>query len=235
MVASTSRKKAISFTLLSIMLPLGVLVSLRIGGVVPEPPKQETITMETVEFELERPSSDVSTFKNYFSEGKINVFSDDAMSLGVILYGYMENSSFSWHDGLDSLEFAAYVNLTNTTAHRYYPPEVVVKLQPTDAHSEVWVSQSSLVWGRVGGRVVNVSAAVTRWLGTNATEACVRATANSSSSRLEFSASWVFEDENDEDHALKITFEVAHLQGRIYSRAVIPVMLKMVRRLNQKL
>ena len=76
-----------SLALLSIIVPVSLLATFRLTGVLPEPPKPETITVETVSWNMSRPS-DFTTV----DERVENVYADDValVRLGIFIGGYYE-------------------------------------------------------------------------------------------------------------------------------------------------
>lgn len=70
-----SQRKWIFVGLLAIIVPVGLLVSFRLTGVLNEPSPVETVTVETVRFRMERPTYTIGTdqqIQNYLEDGEIS-------------------------------------------------------------------------------------------------------------------------------------------------------------------
>jgi hypothetical protein len=91
MVAFAQKKKMASLTLLSIMLPISLLATFRLTGVIQEPPTPQIITVETVSWNMSRPS-------NYIILDVLgrNHYSDDIVSVNfsINIVTYHENEEF---------------------------------------------------------------------------------------------------------------------------------------------
>lgn len=207
-------------TMLSIMIPISLLVTFRLIGVIPEPPRKETITLEPVNWKAERPSS----YTEFFQKDKVNVLSDDMMSIVVIVAGYEKNS----YGDVDVLNLLTYVNVTGMGT-KMWASEVVVRFQPTDGTSKLRVDFNYYALSAVNMTVVDQ-----KQTATNETEAYVKAKATEIQGSLRLLAYWLFYDENIEDHGLKITFEVTYLKERVYRRVVAPAILEVGRETEPK-
>lgn len=213
MVALTRKKRVVSLTLLSIMLPISLLATFRLTGVLPEPPTPETITMETINWKMERPSKDVRSF-----DGIKNVYNDNLISISLIFLEYRDN--YDWND-LDFLTLMVSFKGSISTAE--------ARFQPTDVDSILDVDEEVLQNPpRYPDAVVNMTLTGIRAVGTNVTEAYVTAKATGSSSTLTIVAHWVFYDviENNKDHILKMTFEATYLNGSAYRKIIAPAILE---------
>jgi hypothetical protein len=215
MIALTQKKRALSLTLLSIMLPISLLATFRITGIIPEPPTPITITLETVNWKIERPSSDVR-----FNKDVRNVYLDNNVSVSVIFTEYLDN--YDWN-GLDFLTLMVHFKGSFSS--------VLAKFQPIDTESALDIDEEILQNPpRHPKAVVNMTLLGIKGVGTVDTEAYVKAKANGSPSSLTILALWVFYDviENNKDHTLKMTFEVTYFNGTAYRKIIAPATLEVL-------
>jgi hypothetical protein len=208
-----------SMMLLSILVPISLLATFRLVGVIPEPYLEpqvsETTTLETTQWEMERPSGLVSLHGNARS-----LYEDNFVSISVDFFTYVENDD--WYGDY----VIVWAFLTGSVSF------IQAKFQPVDSDSILDVNedvfQNSPAYH---GAVANMTLVGIKGVGTAASEAYVKAKATDSPSRLDILAYWLFYDvtKNDEDHELRMTFETTFFNGTANRRIIAPAILRIVR------
>ena len=210
-------RKIFSLVVLGVVLPLGLLAAFRTAGILGEPPALETITAETVHWQMDRPS------KNgiIFYERAENTYTNDETSvgLGVQIWQYRENIPVWPYNYGDGVELGVYVNATMNPA---FAVSFAVKFYPIDQDASVWVREDFQVKH-------NVTVTHMKGIGTNASEAYILATATDSPSHLRVITHWVFNDQNIRDHQLKVVLEFTYQNTLIFKKVILPILLEMVR------
>ena len=200
------------------LVPVSLLATFRIVGVIPEPELEphvsETITLETMQWQMERPQTLVG-----FDDNARSVYADDFLSISVDVRIYVDNDDWSG----DFLEgWALFSGSISTVVARFQPidPDSII-----DIDEEVFQNPP-----RYPTAVANMTLVDVKGVGTNSTEAYARAKATSSPSSLAVVTYWLFYDviENNKDHKLKMTFEVTYFNGTVYRRILAPVTLEVL-------
>jgi len=216
MVAMTKRRFA-SVTLLSIILPISLLATFRIAGIIPEPPTPQTITVETVYWNISRPSKPARLEQNVQST---YTYTEITVETIVYIDCYEENFDeppFNSHDGI---ALRAGVNVSVPNGHVEF---MVIRFLPNDFNALAFLDTNEYA-------LKASNATITRrvWLGTEASEAYVIAQGSAASASLTTQLRWVFIDENLESHRLKLTFE-AHIFNESTDEVVIlPIFLNVL-------
>mgnify|MGYP001045513598 CR=1 FL=1 len=198
-----------SIAILSVVLPITLLITFRLTGILPEPRETEIITLEPVSWSMERPSFLVDV------DGRIaKNYSDNLASMIVSLYTvkWEENSSAAPWFGRDGLVLQTHVNATVTQG---YVNSITVSYYPMDANTTFYVSKNE--WELI---LYNATVAKIRTSGIYGTDAYVVAQASNSSCYLGMQTYWVFNDENVANHQLEVTFEIVYFNGTMYRKIV---------------
>jgi hypothetical protein len=221
--------KRVSLALLSIIIPVSLLAAFRVTGVLPEPPKRETITAEPVSWQMDRPILDPSrslaideAIRNGYSNN------DTTMSIDVRLYHYLEDWGeipFGKHD--DGITFK--VNITATVAEGLNA-SFTVKFHTVDSYSTIFVSgphESLFVYNTSVTEMRLVSREWTSEGWHNLGEAYVKAESTGSRCTLRTQIAWVFNDLNAEDHQLEVSLEFTYFNQTTTQKIVVPTILDM--------
>ena len=216
MGALTKRKWA-SIALLSVVLPIGLLITFRLTGILPEPQKPETVQMDPVTWEMKRPSVSVLNIGERVEDAYAN--GEVAVGIGVNVAWYVENPepSVGPFFGRDGLFLLVYVNVSVlqgsgvSLSVRYLP----------DENTTIYIETNSMIQS-------NVSVTNVKWFGIKESEAYCRAKILNSPSYMNTQANWVFNDPNNEDHQLNLVLEITYLNRTTYKTIVLPVILQML-------
>lgn len=201
---------------LSIVVPVGLFATLRLTGILQEPPTLETITVEPVSWQMDRPSMTVG----FVDERIENALTTDEASvgIGVQIATYCDDTSEEPFNGGDGVTFRVHVN---TTMEPGFVASFAVRFYSIDSNAFVFISQYFLV---------NHNATVTlmKHIGTNTSEPYILATVVDSPCYLSTQVYWVFYDQNLEGHQLRVAFEFTYQNTSVYKTLVLPILLEMV-------
>ncbi len=217
-MALPSRHKWIFLTILAIIIPTGLLTAFKLTGIIPEPSEPETITLEPVNWIMDRPSTYNLNLDEKFESAYAD--SEAAVGIGANVAWYVENPdpSVGPFFGRDGVCFVIYVNFS---ALRGSGVSITVKCRPTDDNATIYVENELQAYH-------NVSVTGITWYGNSTHEACITAKALGSSCYLRAQAYWVFNDQNNENHMLDLAFEITYFNGTTYIRLILPVSLQML-------
>jgi len=214
------KKKWVSIALLSVVVPVGLLVSFRLTGILQEPLTPEIIELEAANWNMTRPTLN-NTGAVPLDENVVNSYEDSVASMffKVGVGAYYENDSAFPFWGYDGLIIRLNATARVTKGFVY---SLVFKfaLQEGNAIVETWEDPDVI-------ELYNVRSANLRddwWIeepyaefyGENQPKDC----------RAKFQAAWVFLDENSMDQQMSTTLEVTYFDGTVYRRAVLPILLK---------
>ncbi len=214
----SSRRRWVSITLLSIVIPVGLLVGFRLTGILQEPLKPEIVKAEAVKWSMMRPAEKGIMEELYMSKNLTNVYSADAafFEVNAVIYWYHENDPawpFYKNDGLT-------VHLTASTSIRSgFVHSLVVRFSDNDGSTSVDIFEDPnairLYNIEVQKIVDGQPISYIETLAVNQSDYCM----------LETSMYWVFFDENSVDHEMTVALEVTYFNGTAYHKAVLPIQL----------
>jgi hypothetical protein len=209
----TIKNKWLSLSLLAIIVPASLLVSFKLIGILKGPLHSETVTLEALSWQLERPST-------FMSIDKVmeNNYSDSTISVSTVCEVYVYYQDSLTFLGEDGIIFGVNISVMQGLA-----AIMSVKFYPIDNSSVICISGDS--------RLVTLSNATMTGLeryAVHETEAYVCADVYDKPCSIALSyVSWVFNEENVEDHQLLITPEVTYFNGTAYRKLVFPIYLGM--------
>ena len=203
-----------SLALLSVIVPVSLLATFRLTGVLPEPLKPETITVETVNWNMSRPSKYVS-----IDEWIENSFSDSITSIGLRLHvsSYAENSIAHG----DYLFFGIFVTGNVTEG---FVQSVLIKfsLVDTNAFLDIVADLKDPDWVELHN--LTIQAVRDSWR-TNEPYIDAIAPNHTKNCSLKMRAYWQFFDENTVNHWIMVTLEITYFTGTTYRIVAIPIQL----------
>jgi hypothetical protein len=203
--------------LLSIIIPVGSLTTLRLTGTLREPPKPETILLDAVSWNMSRPTRIIT-----INEWLQNPYTDGiaSLSFGIRIVGYIENKVNWPSDGDDDVLELRMVATANLSQGFIY--SVVVKFSLTDILADVVFQQTPSSM-----ELRNLEITKTRDLGAYNREAYFQTGAPNQpkNATLSIIAYWVFLDGNDTDHWTTVNLEATYFNGTAYRRLVMPIRL----------
>ena len=221
-MALPSNRKWLSLTVLAIIIPISVLTTFKLTGIIPEPPTiAKTIEAETITWNMTRPS-EVKTFHDLAVE---NFYSDTiaSISLGVHVDHYLENSE-DWGDSL-------WVTINSTMqVQKGFIYSVCIRFSQTDENA--FLSIHTLVPLGSSDRLkypklYNLEMQNLVSFGSIGQEACASAVGvnQPKNSSLEVVVSWHFLDPNNISHWITASLETVYFNGTAYRKVIMPIQL----------
>lgn len=201
--------------ILSIVAPVGILISLRLTGILQEPITiSETITLEAVKWSFERP--------NHFTyiDEKLNAtYSGGALSstFSVIIGIYDENSVS--HLGVDYVTMAVRVNSTVTNPNGFIESLYVVFGKDSQPSLISWVP------GYLDFENLSLVGVTSGWTSEeNFKEAYVKLAGVGSPERIYFRATteWSLLTSNNQTHRMELLYELTYYNGTAYKKVTQP-------------
>ncbi len=205
-------RKWIAFSLLAVVLPVSLMVTLRLTGILPEPQTPETITIDEVEWEMERASEYVrieETVENTYTNSAIRV------NTSVSIHSYFENGLADPYWNRDGIAFRVNINATTLEGSI---TSIVVRFFPSDVNATIYTGAFL--------RSYNNTITYIKHIGTNTDIASVEARVSRTPCFLAVPAHWVFTDQNLENHQLKVNIKITYSNEETYQTIVIPIILK---------
>lgn len=213
-MASPSSRKWLSLAVLATIIPISLLTTFKLTGIIREPPTiAKTIEAEKVNWNMTRPSQTLSLHnewaENYFSEDMILIRFTAHVS------PYMENDE-SWGDSL-------WMTVNGTVeVQKGFIHSMCIRFSQTDDQAFLSIHKFP-PWSKTHN--LNIAELVT--LGSNTQEAytsaiCVDQPENSS---FEIMVSWHFLDPNSVSHWITASLETVYFNGTAYRKVIMPIQL----------
>lgn len=212
------RRKWASITFLSIVIPVGLLVSFRLTGFLQEPLVPNLVQVDTVTWNWSRPMANTTIKWVNVSDKVTNVYDIEFLfvKFEVFVGGYHENdlvSPFNGNDGLGMiLSFTA--NVSNGFVY-----SAIIRFSDidNDAFLDIYEDPDSIFLHNVKSRNIidGRSESFFEVLGINRPKQC----------NAEIGSFWVFLEDNIVDHQMAITLEVTCFNGIAYQEVVLPILL----------
>ncbi len=207
-----SKNRVSSMILLSVLVPVSLLAAFRMTGVIPEPPTPQIITVETVYWNMSRPSSS----ENKVGEWANKSYGDFSEFVGfsIRIEGYGENHQ----EKGDYLEFRIFLE---AKVNDGFFDTVVTTFSDIDANAFVDImSDPDMI------KLQNLSIETIRdSFRTNQPYIEAQSPNRSKQVALAFSVYWMFMDSNNMDHWITVTAEITYFNGAKYQKVVIPTRL----------
>ena len=219
-------QKWFSISLLAVVLPMSLLATFRLTGILPEPPTPETIEVEPVSWQMDRPSGHV-----YVNERVENNYTSHEVSarIGAYVTSYQENSRsipFAYgHTGRDGVIFTPYVNVTFAQG---LMESILIKFRLLEANASIFIEvyhEESIYVINPPLEEYNTSVTDIKWYAENLDTAFIKAQALRSPCGLQTQVYWIFHDENDQAHQLEVTLEIIYFDETTYQKITVPIIL----------
>jgi len=203
--------------LFSVIVPIGLLATFRLTGVLHGPLTiSRTTTADTVYWNMSRPAGILN-----IEEKITNTYHEDAFSssLNIHLWTYVENKEmYSYNDDVLWLSLTANANTSFGFIYSMH-----IESSETDEYAVLdfgeHFSGSTELYNLTQKKVVD---------GSHLQKAVFEAISIGQPKECELkmgSRVWVFFDENDLDHWVTITLEIVYFDGAIYRQVSIPIRL----------
>lgn len=215
------KRKCVSLTLLSIVVPMSLLATFRLTGILQGPMTiSETTTLDAVQWEFERP--------NPYPQGvpidkKLDAtYAADGLSTTLCLWIYDYVDSVAGHD---FIIMAMRVNSTATDFDVFIESVQVVSGKDSQPSTVDWVDT---YFDFKNLSLVDLSHGRTN--GEDYKKAFVRLTGVNHPSKVYFSmrAVWFLLTPNIQTHQMELSYEVTYYNGTAYKKIIQPFQLKIV-------
>ncbi len=206
------------FFVLSMIVPLGLLAGFKFAGVLPEPPTLVTVNTEPTSWEIDRPKMAIMV-----DDLVEKTFTNEEVSLKMGLHSlYWTEDHFDlMYLGRDGLEMTAFADADMKPG---FQASLYIRFCPAGNDSFVCVREDEICQTRKNITVTRVKS-----IGTSQSEASVQVKATNRTMYFSNMAHWIFQNDNPEDHQLKIVFEFTYLNASIYKKVAIPMMLTILK------
>lgn len=215
-----TNRRWISLALMSVIVPISLLATFRLTGILPEPPTPETINVETVPWNMSRPVNvDIITIDKWTK----NSYTDNIafIELSIQFVGYWENKPGWWpSDGDDDAIYLRIVATANVSEGFIY--SMIIKFPEVDADAVLYIDQNK------GFReLINLKEGLISWSSKYKKGAYFEALAfnQPKDALLSIMAYWVLQDQNNIDHWLTVTLETTLFNGTAYQKMIMPMRL----------
>ena len=213
-MASPPSRKWLSMAVLAIIIPISVLTTFKLAGIIPEPPTiANTIETGPVNWNVTRPSDSV-IFRNEVAE---NSYSGDAVTinLSVLIDRYMTKSLIT--DNSDCVWL-----LINTTSQvsQGFIHSMLIRFSRAEDDAYLLIHKFD-PWPKVHG--LEIGDIVT--FGSNVHEAYTSANGIGQPKKcsLEILVSWHFLDSNNISHWTTAFLETVYFNGTTYRKVIMPI------------
>ena len=207
--APIRRRKIASLTLLSIILPISLLVTFRIAGIVREPPETQTITVNAVIWNMTRPS----LFSNM--NAWVNNSYADIVNFNIFVNHYIDNHQ----ERGDYLEFWVHLN---ASVNDGFIQSMVIHFSRIDSNAYLNIIEDP-DW--ISLRNLSIEA-IHDWRTNNDIQA--NAVGRPAEVSLKAGVWWMFTDEDSIDHSLPLSAEVTYFDGTMYQKVIIPICVEVL-------
>jgi hypothetical protein len=207
-------KKAV--IVLSIIVPLSLLVTLRFTGILQGPINPETYTAETVTWNITRPDRLTPLDKTL-----INRYNDHVLSTTFKVYAGHYEENYVWGEGSchsDSIlfSFEASANIAVGFIHSF-----VIRFSQVDASAAFDVYEDG---DHIFLHNVTLGAISQAWTKDNGYIEAY-ATKNRNCCNLTMFGQWILYDENNANHDIVFTLETLYYNGTAYRKAEMPIQI----------
>ncbi len=204
--------------LLSIVAPIGILISLRLTGILQQPITiSETKTLETIKWEFERPNQTI-TLNNELDS---SYTSDEMSAIMRVLMGTYSDDDPAFNYDFVIMEVTT--NLTVANLNSFVEGVYIVISKD---------SQSTVSWLGTELRFENLSFIERVGGYRRNTQAYIRLTGVNRSSSVYLSAAflWALLTPNNQTHQMEVDFELTYYNGTAYKKVIQPFQLKIIGR-----
>ena len=208
--------------LLSIVVPVSLLATFRLTGIIKEPLTiAKTINLLSKKWEFQRPNESVQ-FVYIDDELNASYIGDGLSANMYVRMGEYSNNALAY-DGNDLLSILMVINATTSNPNSYIETLYVVVYKDQESilewlETELYFENLSLT-ARADGYRLNTQAYI-KLAGVNHT----------SGAYAEATAEWILLTPNTQSHLLEVAYEIVYYNGTAYNNVVQPFQLNIVER-----
>lgn len=214
-----------ALTLLSVVLPVSLLISFRLTGILPEPPKPEAIMLDTVKWESERPS-----FYVIIDDIVESIYDSDVfINQSVFVSRYFDQFGVPYGD-VDVITLVTNITATISkgfieTIHVFFAENYTLsKVNVWDPQREsamhVLYNLAVMEWADKGSE--------NAWKLKNNIKAFITLGALDQPTKVDYwtPTDWILRSPQNQSHQMSIVYEVSYFNGTTHKRVVQPFELK---------
>jgi len=209
-----NRTQTKAFFILSIIVPVGLLATFRLTGILQEPLSPLTVTAQEVVWNIRHPAAEMD-----IAEEVINFYSDNItlVSLNVFVVEYEQSYLFYGipeSHGL-RLMLSGAVNVSGGFIH-----SIILRFSQLDSNSTLDIMEDSDAVETYNTKLERIcdwlSDSYVEGYGVNQPKYC----------KLSINARWSFLDiEKNVEHYMRTDLEVTYFDGTTYRRVIVPIRL----------
>jgi len=205
--------------LLSVVVPVGLLATFRLTGVLHEPLTPETITAEAVNWNISRPIQ-TATIDRWVKSSFFNGIA--SLNFSVHVAGYREDWPIWPSDGDDDivdLRISVNANISEGYIH-----SIKVRFSETDlyAYLDIMNNPDSIELNNLTRTEIRdgsyLHEALFNTVAGNEVKQCL----------LKITVFWVFLDQNNVNHDEVLRLETTFFDGAVYRKVVLPIHLEVL-------
>lgn len=230
----SSKKKWVSITLLSVLVPVGLLVALRLASLTREPLTPETVQAEAVSWQIDRPTKNIE-----IRDVVENLHKNENISTVFVIdiEGYIENDGE--YGGDDNLMFHVNISCSltrgfiegvdiflveasnKTRVSMGFNPQIRFEERLLNLSVEEWAELSYSYEPDGSSKQLEKESPVKSYLKT------VGVNQPSSVSLLNF-FDWLLHTPNDQSHQMEVTLELTYWDQTTYKKLIMPIIMNVV-------
>jgi hypothetical protein len=208
------KQKWFSLTLLSIIVPVSLLATFRLTGILKEPITiSQTITLESKEWEIERPNQTTS-----IEEDIATSYADDALTATMLVRigVYVDTSAFV--SRFDYMDVTVAIDLATTVPSCFIESIYVVFWEDWPASKLDWLRTSFEFENLSLMNLIDGMKPYIRLTGIN----------HPSNAQFKTEAVWTFLTPKNQSHHIKAAYEITYYDGTTYKKIVQPFLLNII-------
>lgn len=209
-------KRGSALTIMAILVPMSLLATFRLTGILESPLPLQTITKEAVFWSAERPSAFVSWYPRDIS----NSYDNDDISIKYVIYGEYMEGNFGW-EGLDCLGLLVKVNASVTKG---IVESATVNFSDLDAYATLDILLDYPLDRSDSTKMVNLKIADldhSHFGGDSYIR--TESVGQPKDVYLQQTTFWAFADPDGEDHRITATLELVYHTSTARFKIVLPV------------
>lgn len=216
-MASPSSRKWLSVAALAIIIPISLLTTFKLTGIIPQPPTiANTIETETITWNMTRSSADCVELLEHVENRYCNTLSV-TLDANVLYYFDNEAGWPAWGNDYVKLLILTSANLSNGFIH-----SLKIGFSKTDSYAFLRIVEDPNSMELCNLKISQISDPATSENEAYFEAVNLNQPKNCSLSILTY---WVFTDKNNANHWITVTLEVDYFNETKYERVVIPIQL----------
>lgn len=210
------KRKWVVVSLMAVVLPISLLATLRLTGILPEPPTPEIIMVDPIRWNIDIPLHTMQidqVIRNSYN-------GDVRVDFNVLVDCYVRQWDRYYNQSGFGLTVVANTNIANGFIH-----SMVIKFSQTDSYAFMNIFRDPELVEAENLEIKRIDSQA-----TDSHEGSVVAIAKNQPSYCfqRVNADWVLTDQNDKDHWITLSLEATYFNGTTYLKTIIPLCLGIV-------